>query len=142
MKKGFLVMTALALFFTLGFGQYADAKPRGGMKSPKQSFTQTPKKTDNVNQTSTGTKTGTTTGATTATKKPGFFSGGSLMKGLMIGGLAGLLFGSMFSGLGAFGEILGLMINLLAIFAIIMLIRVAFVYLRSKRNPPDARRPY
>jgi predicted lipid-binding transport protein (Tim44 family) len=112
------------------------------MKSPKQSFTQTPKKTDNVNQTSTGTKTGTTTGATTATKKPGFFSGGSLMKGLMIGGLAGLLFGSMFSGLGAFGEILGLMINLLAIFAIIMLIRVAFVYLRSKRNPPDARRPY
>ncbi|RCW51003.1 hypothetical protein [Paenibacillus prosopidis] len=138
MKKGFMVMMALALFFTLGFGQYADAKPRGGMKSPKQSFTQTPKKTDNVSQTNTGTKAGTTTGTT----KPGFFSGGGLMKGLMIGGLAGLLFGSMFSGLGAFGNILGLMINLLAIFAIIMLIRVAFVYLRSKRNPPDARRPY
>ncbi|MGM0880368.1 MAG: hypothetical protein ACQEXQ_04925 [Bacillota bacterium] len=138
MKKGFMVMMALALFFTLGFGQYADAKPRGGMKSPKQSFTQTPKKTDNVSQTNSGTKAGTTTGTT----KPGFFSGGGLMKGLMIGGLAGLLFGSMFSGLGAFGNILGLMINLLAIFAIIMLIRVAFVYLRSKRNPPDARRPY
>lgn len=138
MKKGFMVMMALALFFTLGFGQYADAKPRGGMKSPKQSFTQTPKKTDNVSQTNSGTKAGTTTGTT----KPGFFSGGGLMKGLMIGGLAGLLFGSMFSGLGAFGNILGLMINLLAIFAIIMLIRVAFVYLRSKRNPPDTRRPY
>lgn len=138
MKKGFMVVLALALFFTLGFGQYADAKPRGGIKSPKQSYTQTPKKSDNVSQTNPGTKTGATTGTT----KPGFFGGGSLMKGLMIGGLAGLMFGSLFSGLGAFGNILGLMINLLAIFAVIMLIRVAFVYLRSKRNPPDQRRPY
>lgn len=138
MKKGFMVVLALALFFTLGFGQYADAKPRGGIKSPKQSYTQNPKKSDNVSQTNPGTKTGAATGTT----KPGFFGGGSLMKGLMIGGLAGLMFGSLFSGLGAFGNILGLMINLLAIFAVIMLIRVAFVYLRSKRNPPDQRRPY
>lgn len=138
MKKGFMVVLALALFFTLGFGQYADAKPRGGIKSPRQSYTQTPKKSDNVSQTNPGTKTGATTGTT----KPGFFSGGSLMKGLMIGGLAGLMFGSLFNGLGAFGNILGLMINLLAIFAVIMLIRVAFAYLRSKRNPPDQRRPY
>lgn len=138
MKKGFMVVLALALFFTLGFGQYADAKPRGGFKSPKQSYTQTPKKSDNVSQTNPGTKTGTTAGTT----KPGFFSGGSLMKGLMIGGLAGLMFGSLFSGMGAFGNILGLLINLIAIFAVIMLIRVAFAYLRSKRNPPDQRRPY
>jgi predicted lipid-binding transport protein (Tim44 family) len=138
MKKGFLVMLALALFVTLGFSQYADAKPRGGIKSPKQSYTQTPKKNENTSQTNTGAKTGTTTGTT----KPGFFGGGSLMKGLMIGGLAGLMFGGLFAGMGAFGQILGLMINLLAIFAIIMLIRVAFVYLRSKRNPPNHRRPY
>jgi predicted lipid-binding transport protein (Tim44 family) len=139
MKKGFMVMLALALFFTLGFGQYADAKPRGGgIKSPKQSVTQNPKKSENVNQSNPGTKAGTTAGKT----KPGFFSGGGLMKGMMIGGLAGLMFGSMFAGMGAFGNILGFMINLLAIFAIIMLIRVAFVYLRSKRNPPDQRRPY
>ncbi|WP_223285082.1 hypothetical protein [Paenibacillus sp. PL91] len=138
MKKGFMVMLAFALFFTLGFGQYADAKPRGGIKSPKQGVTQNPKKSENVSQTNPGKNAGTTAGTT----KPGFFSGGSLMKGLMIGGLAGLMFGSLFAGMGAFGNILGLMINLLAIFAIIMLIRVAFVYLRSKRNPPDQRRPY
>ncbi|CAM4406570.1 putative lipid-binding transport protein (Tim44 family) [Paenibacillus endophyticus] len=139
MKKGFIVMLAFALFLTLGFGQHADAKPRGGgIKSPKQSVTQNPKKSENVNQTNPGTKAGTTAGAT----KPGFFGGGSLMKGLMIGGLAGLMFGSLFAGMGAFGNILGLMINLLAIFAIIMLIRVAFVYLKSKRTPPDRRRPY
>lgn len=131
-------MLALALFVTLGFGQYADAKPRGGIKSPKQGYTQTPKKNENTSQTNPGARTGTTTGTT----KPGFFGGGSLMKGLMLGGLAGLMFGGLFAGMGAFGQILGLMINLLAIFAIIMLIRVAFVYLRSKRNPPDQRRPY
>jgi predicted lipid-binding transport protein (Tim44 family) len=138
MKKGFTLMLALTLFFTLGFGQYADAKPRGSIKSPKQSVTQNTKKTDNVSQSSSATKTNTTAGTT----KPGFFSGGSLMKGMMIGGLAGLMFGSMFAGMGAFGNILGFMINLLAIFALIMLIRVAFVYLRSKRNQSNQRRPY
>lgn len=138
MKKGIMVVMALALVFTLGFGQYADAKPRRGFKSPRQGFTQNPKKPDNVNQTNPGTRAGTPAGTT----RPGFFGGGNLMRGLMLGGLAGLLFGGLFSGMGAFGNILGLMINLLAIFSVIMLIRVAFAYLRSKRNPPDQRRPH
>ncbi|WP_243644403.1 hypothetical protein [Paenibacillus pinisoli] len=151
MKKGILVMLALTLFLSFGFGQVADAKRGGGFKSPKQSFTQTPKKTDNVNQSNpgTGSKAGATTGATTggAAKSGGLFGGSSLMKGLMIGGLAGMLFGGLFGGMGAFGEILGLMINVLAIFAVIMLIRVAWVYLRNNKNKnnngtPDQRRPY
>ncbi|MFD0587013.1 hypothetical protein ACFQZE_03270 [Paenibacillus sp. GCM10027627] len=138
MKKGLLVMMALTLFLAFGFGQVADAKRGGGggIKSPKQSITQ-PKKTDNVNQTNPGSKA---TPGTTA--KPKSF-GGSLMKGLMIGGLAGLLFGGIFANMGAFGEILGLMVNLLAIFAIIMFIRVAWVYLKNKKKQtPDNRRPY
>lgn len=139
MKKGLLVMMALTLFLSLGFGQVAEAK-RGGMKSPKQSFTQTPKKTENVNQSNPGsTAGGAATGA--AAKSGGMFGGSGFMKGMMLGGLAGMLFGGMFGGMGAFGEILGLMINLLAIFAIIMLIRVAFVYLRNKKKEtPDQRR--
>lgn len=142
MKKGLLITMALALFLSFGFGQVADAAKRGGFKSPKQGYTQTPKKqTDNVSQTNPGTKTGT--GAGTTARTGGLFGGSSLMKGLMIGGLAGMLFGGMFGNMGAFGEILGLMVNLLAIFAIIMLIRVAFVYLRSKKNnTPNERRPY
>ncbi|RIX53735.1 hypothetical protein D3P08_09055 [Paenibacillus nanensis] len=137
-------MMALALFLSFGFGQVADAAKRGGFKSPKQSYTQTPKKsTDNVSQTNPGTKTGTGAATGTAARSGGLFGGSSFMKGMMIGGLAGLLFGGMFGSMGAFGEILGLMINLLAIFAIIMLIRVAFVYLRSKKNnTPNERRPY
>lgn len=142
MKKGLLVMMALTLFLSFGFGQVADAAKRGGFKSPKQSYTQTPnKQTDNVSQTNPGTKTGAGAAAGTTARTGGLFGGSSLMKGLMLGGLAGMLFGGMF-GTGAFSQIFGLMINLLAIFAIIMLIRVAFVYLRSKKNKPDERRPY
>lgn len=147
MKKGILVMLALTLFLSFGFGQVADAKRGGGFKSPKQSFTQTPKKSDNVKQSNPGTSTGAKPGATTgAAKSGGLFGGSGFMKGLMLGGLAGMLFGGLFGGLGAFGEILGLMINLLAIFAVIMLIRVAWVYLRNNKNKnngtPDQRRPY
>ncbi|MEK3881359.1 hypothetical protein [Paenibacillus sp. PL2-23] len=142
MKKGFLVMLALALFLGLSFGQTADAK-RGGFKSPKQSVTDS-KKTDNVSQSNPGTKTGTGTGATTGAANKPLYGGSGLMKGLMIGGLAGLLFSGMFAEMGAMGEIFGLLINLLAIFALIMLIRVGYVYLKSKKNQnntPDSRRP-
>lgn len=143
MKKGLLLVMALTLFLSLGFAQDADARRGGGLKSPKQSFTQTPKKSDSASQSNSGSKPSGTTGATSnANKSGGLFGGSGLMKGLMLGGLAGMLFGGLFGGLGAFGQILGLMVNVLAIFAIIMLIRVAFVYLRSKRNTPDSRRPY
>lgn len=143
MKKGLLITMALTLFLSFGFGQVADAAKRGGFKSPRQSISEPKKQTDNVSQTNPGTKTGTGAATGTTARTGGLFGGSSLMKGLMIGGLAGMLFGGMFGNMGAFGEILGLMVNLLAIFAIIMLIRVAFVYLRSKKNnTPNERRPY
>ena len=140
MKKGLLVMMALTLFLGLGlaFAQDADARRGGGIKSPKQSYSQTPKKSDNVKESSTAPKQNGTAGAN---KSGGLFGGSGLMKGLMLGGLAGMLFGGLFGGMGAFGEILGLLVNVLAIVAVVMLIRVAFVYLKSKRNTPDQRRP-
>ncbi|GGG88860.1 hypothetical protein [Paenibacillus radicis (ex Gao et al. 2016)] len=144
MKKGLVLMLAMTLFLTLGFGQVADAAKRGGgggMKSPKQSFTQTPKKTDQgsgVSQSNPGTKTGGAAGAGAATKSSGF--GGSFMKGMLVGGLAGMLFGGMF-GTGAFGQMLGFLVNLLAIAAIIMVIVAAFKYIRNKRTP-NPRGPY
>lgn len=133
----------IMLAFTGIASTTADAK-RGGFKSPRQGYTQAPKKsTDNVQRSDANKNNGAAAGTGAAAKKPGFFSGGSLMKGLMIGGLAGLLFGSMFSGMGFMGEMFGLMINLLAIFALILLVRALFVYIRSKRKPePDTRRPY
>jgi predicted lipid-binding transport protein (Tim44 family) len=144
MKKGILTMLALAVFFAFS-ASAVDAKPRGGIKSPKQSFTQTPAKpADNVTQSNPGSKsTGSTTGATTTANR-GFFSGGSFMKGLMIGGLAGLLFGGLFGNLGFFGDLLGLIVNVFALFVLFAVIRAVFVYFRNRRRPshPDNRRTF
>lgn len=44
-----------------------------------------------------------------------------------------MLFGSLFGDLGALGAILGFLINMLAIVAVIVLIRKAFVYFKNQR---------
>src|SRR5690606_15196258 len=76
------------------------------------------------------------TGSAATTKSGGLFGGSSFMKGMMLGGLAGLLFGGMFANMGAFGEIFGLLINIAAIVAIFMIIRAAWTYIRN--NKPAA----
>ncbi|MFB9330490.1 hypothetical protein ACFFSY_31495 [Paenibacillus aurantiacus] len=132
MKKSMLLIMAFTLIFAV-FAGTASAKPRGGsFKSPKQSYSSTPKKTDNVQQSNSGTKN--TTGAATTTKR-GFSSGGSFMKGLMIGGLAGMLFGSMFMNMGFMGDFLGLLVNLFAIFLLFVAIRGIVRYFRNRRKP-------
>jgi len=148
MKKGFLVMLALTVFLALGLGfsDTAHAKRGGGFKSNKQSFTQ--KKDSTTQQSNTGSTSGTAnksttgTGSTATTKSGGLFGGSSFMKGMMIGGLAGMLFGGMFGNMGAFGEILGLLINVAAIAAIFMIIMAAFKYLRNNKKPAAAGHNY
>lgn len=57
------------------------------------------------------------------------------MKGLMLGGLAGLLFGSLFAGMGMLGNILGLLINVAAIAAIVFfLVKIYQIIKRKKDN--------
>ncbi len=144
MKKGFLVMMALALVFTLslGFSDSADARRGGGgFKSSKGSFTQTPKKQDNVQQ-SSGTKQNGAA-STAGTKQGGMFSGGGFMKGMLLGGLAGMMFGGLFGNMGAMGEMLTAILNIAIIVGIILVIRAAFIYIRNNKKPkPDQRRPY
>ncbi|MFC5648396.1 hypothetical protein ACFPYJ_04520 [Paenibacillus solisilvae] len=131
MRRTLLLLMAFTLFFAFSAGS-VDARPKfGGIKSPKKSYTQTPAKpAENVNKSTPGTS-GTAKTGTTANR--GFFSGGSLMKGLMIGGIAGLLFGSMF-GTGFFSNFLGLVVNLLAIYLVIVAIRGIFLYFRNRRR--------
>lgn len=76
----------------------------------------------------------TTNKPTTTKNKGGFFSGGSFMKGLMLGGLAGLLFGGLLSNMGFFGSLLGLFINVLAIVVLIVIIRKVFHLLTKKKK--------
>lgn len=143
-KKLLLVFSLFA--FTAAATVPADSADaaRKSFSSGKKSYSQTPKKApqDNVSKSTGGTKSsaGSTAGTT---QKRGFFSGGSLLKGFMIGGIAGLLFGSIFSGMGGFGDFLGLIVNVLAIIVLISLIRAvvnAFRRNRDSRRPNDSRR--
>lgn len=134
MKKLLMLLVAFALFFAphgVGYDQ-ADAK---GYKSGKKSFnsTTTPSKSDsNVNATTN--KPADAANKTTSTAAP---SKGGFMKGLLLGGLAGFLFGSLFSDLGTLGAIFGFLINLLAIVAIVVLIRKAFTYFKNQRKKQE-----
>lgn len=142
-KKALLLLSLLAFTVVVSVpADQADAA-RKSFSSGKRSYSHTPSKsTDSVSKTTTGTRSSTGTAAGSTTQR-GFFSGGSLMKGLMIGGIAGLLFGSVFSGMGGFGNFLGLIVNVLAIIVLISIIRAVFNSFRrnrDQRRPDDSRR--
>lgn len=142
MKNKFGIKHLMMVFmaFTLLFGtvsafapDYADAK-RGGFKSGTKSYTNTPKKSDN-NVSQSNSNNNSTTGAST-TNRGGFFGGGGgFMKGMMLGGLAGMLFGGLFGGMGFLGNILGLLVNVIAIVAIVMLAMALFRAIANRRKP-------
>jgi len=132
-KKLFSAMLAITLLFTpiSGFlvGDHVTTVSAKGYKSGKKSFnsnTNSPSliKKDDTQQKSSTTKSSTTT-------KP---KAGSLMKGLFLGGLAGLLLGGLLSNLGILGSLIGLVINVLAIFAVIFIIRKVFAYFVNKNK--------
>ncbi|MCM3698569.1 hypothetical protein [Paenibacillus macerans] len=133
MKKLMLIAMAFTLFFAFTTPDLADAK-RGGFKSGPRTYNPAPNKpaTGDYQRTdgATSNKNGGTVGSTTGR---GFFSGGGFMRGLMVGGLAGLLFGGLFGNMGFFGNLLGLAVNLLAIYVIIA--AAVALYRRFKRQP-------
>ncbi|GIP48243.1 hypothetical protein J53TS2_18340 [Paenibacillus sp. J53TS2] len=132
LKRVMLLMMAFTVFFTFTAPDFADARRGGGFKSGPRTYKPTPKKpAQSEYQNTTGNRTGATTG--TPTTNRGFFSGGSFMRGMMIGGFAGLLFGGLFGNMGFFGNLLGLAVNLLAIYVII--IAVTATYRRFKKQP-------
>lgn len=139
MKKLLAIFVMLTMFLVVIAPDEADARRGGGgFKSPKKSFQSNPtKKTDNVQKSS---NTSNTNKAANTNQKRGFFSGGGLMKGLMIGGLAGMLFGSLFAGMGFLGNILGLAINLLAVWVLIMVVMAIVRTVKQRRADAERRR--
>ncbi|WP_199614749.1 hypothetical protein [Paenibacillus alkalitolerans] len=141
-KKTLAAFLAIGLLFGTAapLMDAADAKPR--YRSPSRSYTpeapkndvtkQQPQRADQVNNGAAATKPGTAGPARTSL-------GGGLMRGLFIGGLAGLLFGSLFANMGFLGSILGLAINLFALYVLFVLIRKVIAYF-SDRNRADRRR--
>lgn len=63
---------------------------------------------------------------------PRGFSSGGFMRGMIFGGLSGLLFGSLLSHFGGFGMIAGFLINIIAVLAIIALIRYLYVSITER----------
>ena len=61
------------------------------------------------------------------------------MRGLMIGGLAGMLFGGLFANMGFMGNILGLFVNLIAIFVVIALIRKIYTMFKNNKEQKGSR---
>lgn len=135
-KRLTIIMMACAVAFSFSAVGVADAAK---YKSPKKSYspsntTQTPNSGVNKNEPAASKQTTNgTTNPTTATK-PGFFSGGGFMKGMLIGGLAGMLFGGLFGNMGMLGNILGLLVNIMAIFAVIAIVVKLVQYFRDKRK--------
>ncbi|ASA26362.1 hypothetical protein [Paenibacillus donghaensis] len=136
MKRVLMIVMAFTLFFAVTVPDFADARRGGGFKSGTRGFTTTPKKSTTGNNVKQSDSTKGTAAGTTA--KRGFLSGGSLMKGMMIGGLAGLMFGGMFAGMGMFGNLLGLAVNLLAIYLVVVL-AMSFFRRRQERRRMEER---
>lgn len=133
------VLTAILVLAPVGnfvFQESATTVDAKSYKSGKKSFNTDRNsniQNNNINKSDTTT---TNKAKTNTTNKGGFMSGG-LMKGLMLGGLAGLLFGSLFANMGVLGSILGFLINVIAIVAIIVIIRKIFVYFKDKKKKED-----
>jgi predicted lipid-binding transport protein (Tim44 family) len=133
-KKALLVFALFAFTVAVAVPQQsADAR---SFRSGARSFSKTPAQSNNMFKSSTSSKSKASTSGTTANR--GFFSGGSFLKGMMIGGLAGLFFGHMFGGMGMMGSMLGFIVNVIGLFILFAIIRAVFDALRRRR---DSRRP-
>lgn len=62
---------------------------------------------------------------------------GGLMRGIMYGGIAGLLFGGLLAGMGGLGPILGMAINIIGILLVFMLISRLITAVKKKREEND-----
>ena len=140
-KKLFVFVAALMLAVAplsfIGIEDAADAKRSysSGSKSFKPSTTKpnnssniTPKKQEPTSN--TAAKTPVNQATSTASK-------GGFMKGMLYGGLAGLLLGGLFANMGGLGAILGLLVNVIAIGALIMLVMKVISYFKKQKSNKD-----
>lgn len=138
-----IVMSPIGSLVLNDHGHTVDAR---GYKSGRKSFNtnynrinKTPaiQKKQQNNHSYNKSNSSTNKSKSTTNQKRGFFSGG-LMRGLFIGGLAGLLFGGLFAHMGALGSLLGFVINVFAIILVYKIIRSIIIAMRMKNRKDDA----
>lgn len=144
MKKLLAALLVLTLVATpigdMMFNDHPTAEARG-FKSGKKGFNMDRNKQNpsNFQKKQDDNQNVTPNKSTSQNKKGGGFTSGGLMKGLFVGGLAGLLFGSLFANMGMLGSILGFMINAAAIIFIVVLIKKIFDLLNKRKKEEDVR---
>lgn len=142
MKKLSAILLAFTLVFssvgtTLLFANDAQTVEAKSYKSGKKGFNNTNTNTNsNIQKNNDDATTAKQNNTTTKrdTTKSATSNKGGLMKGLMLGGLAGLLFGSLFGGMGILGSILGLLVNILAIGAIVLFLVKIYQLIKRKKE--------
>ncbi|NMD72517.1 hypothetical protein HHO41_19800 [Bacillus sp. DNRA2] len=137
------ILTAALIFSPIGsyvFQDHSTTVEARGYKSGKRSFNTNNSTTKNNNSLFQNKKqdTNTNKSKTTSTYNAKKFKPSGLMKGLMLGGLAGLLFGGLFGGMGFFGSILGLLVNVFAIIILFNIIRKIYVMIKDKKKKKAA----
>lgn len=134
------LLTVTLVFSTVGNLVFQDEETTAeakSYKSGKKSFNTNTDTKSNIQKKQDDSTTATSKSTTNTTNKGGFMSGG-LMKGLFVGGIAGLLFGSMFANMGMLGSILGFAINAAAIILIVVVIKKIFDIFKAKKNKEEA----
>lgn len=129
-----IVMSPIGGLILQDHGTTVEAR---GYKSGKKSFNFNQNNQNNAPKQKVDNKQDENTSFSKSNKSDstkGGFSSGGLMRGLFVGGIAGLLFGSLFANMGMLGSILGLLINVLAIVFIISIIRKIFSLLKAKKE--------
>lgn len=137
MKKLWMLLIAFALVLAPQAGGYDHVDAKKSYSSGKKSFnsTSTPKSDSHVNANTTKSSQTTKSVKSPSVSTP---SKGGFMKGLLFGGLAGLLFGSLLGSLGSLGGIIGLLINLIAIYVLFSLVRNIYRAYKTARKHRDA----
>ncbi|HLO12881.1 MAG TPA: hypothetical protein VK190_11800 [Pseudoneobacillus sp.] len=132
------LLMATLIFSPVGnvvFQDHSTTVEAKSYKSGKRSFNTNRSNTNSFFQKKQDT---TRTYKSTSPTRKSLFKPGGFMKGLMFGGLAGLLFGSLFANMGFMGSILGFIINIFAIIVLISVIRRIFAFFMNKNKSEDS----
>ena len=135
-KKLIAFMTVFGLMLApVGINTLDDVQARG-YKSGKKSFQPsqyqkiTPKKEQNRQNNMNSNKKKENVNQSAAQKS----GKGSFVKGMLLGGLGGLLVGSLFSNMGPLGPVFAFIVNMLVLVGIIMIIRSLFLHFKRQRK--------
>lgn len=142
LKKLVALFAALMLALApLGFIGHDDAAyAKRSYSSGSKSFKPSTTPSNNIsNVTPQKQPSSATTTKTPLKQSAPAASKGGFMKGMLYGGLAGLLLGSLFANMGGLGAILGLLINIIGIAILFILVMKVVNYFKTQRKDKDMR---